>query len=863
MLSKKLLTVLSLILIAGFVLPACQPEPEVIEVTVPPEEIEVTVPPEQIEVTVPPEQIEVTVPPPVAPGLAERQGAIPDTLIVVEEPSDDQAVVRLEVGELDIYAFTVSNPEVVAAVQESAVLDSIRSFGSYNELSFNPVGPTFPGTGALNPFSVPRIREAMNYLIDREFIVQEIMGGLAAPRWLPFNLASNDYALLAAEARAIELQYAYNPELAEEIITEEMEALGATLEGGLWQFEGEDVEISVLIRSEDERVEIGDYVASQLEDIGFTVVRDYRTAAEASPIWLSGNPADGLFHIYTGGWITTVVPRNLADNFAFFYTDMGLATPLWQAYENDPEFYDLADRLDRSDFTTAEERVELMARALELSMEDSHRVWLTDRASETPKRQEAAVSADLYGAVAGSWLWPYTIQRTGEIGGSMTVGMPSILSEAWNPYDGSNWIYDMMLIRGLGENAIIPDPFTGLYRPQRLERGEVLVTEGTPIFQTLDWVDLEFTDEIVVPDDAWVDWDAEEQRFLTAGEVYTVPETVVRQSIAYYEPDTFDKVFWHDGSPFTIGDILWNMVTTFDRAKEASPYYDESKVPGFNSFMAAFRGVRIVSEDPLVIETYSNSFQPDAENTVTHWWPFYAQGQGSWHQLALGHMAEEKELAGYSASKADLLEAERLNYIAGPTIEVLNDQLEEIQETGVIPYAEFLGQWVDDDEIQTRMDNLAEWHRRRGHFWVGTGPWWLERAFPVEGTVVMRRFVDYPDMADKWAIFAEAPIAEVDLDGPANVTIGQEAVYDVFVDFAGEPYPLADIVEVKYLVIDATGNVAHVGEAVGVEDGLFELVLDADVTGNLEAGSNRLEVVVVSELVAVPSTDALTFVTAP
>lgn len=862
MLSKKLLAVLSLILIAGFVLPACQPAETIIEVTVPPEQIEVTVPPEQIEVTVPPEQVEVTIAPDV-PDPSERQGALLDTIIVVEEPSADQAITRLEVGELDIYAFTVSNPEVAASIEASDAVDGYTSFGSYNELTFNPVGPIFPETGKLNPFAVARIREAMNYVIDREYITQEIMGGLGAPRWLPFNLASNDYALMAAEARALELQYAYDFELGESIIAEEMEALGATLEGGVWQYEGEPVEISILIRTEDERQDIGDYVGNQLEDMGFTVIRDYKTSAEASPIWISGNPADGLFHMYTGGWITTVVPRNLADNFAFFYTDMGLGVPLWQAYENDPEFYDIADRLDRSDFATAEERSELMARALELCMEDSHRIWLADRAAITPKRVEAAVAADLYGAVAGSWLWPVTVQRPGEIGGSMTIGMPSILTEAWNPLDGSNWIYDMMLIRALGEMATLPDPFTGLYRPQRLERGEVMVQEGTPINKTLDWVDLEFVDSIEVPDDAWVDWDAEEQRFLTAGEVYTETETVVRKSVAYYEPDFFEKSMWHDGSEFSIGDIVMAMILSFDRAKEASPYYDEAKVPAFNSFMAAFRGVRIVSEDPLVIETYSNSFQPDAENTVSDWYPYFAQGQGSWHMLTLGLMAEEKELAAFTASKTDALEVERLSYIAGPTIAILEEQLTEVMETGEIPYAPTLGQFVDDAEIEERFANYAEWFRRRGHFWVGTGPWYLERAFPVEGTVVLQRFRDYPDMADKWLRFAEAPIAEVAVDGPGNVTIGEEAVYDVFVDFAGEPYPLDDIDNVKYLVIDATGNVAYVGEATPVEDGYFEIVLDADVTGDLEAGSNRLEVVVVSRLVAVPSTDAITFVTAP
>ncbi len=864
MLSKKLLTVLSLILIAGFVLPACQPDPEVIEVTVPPEVIEVTVPPEEIEVEVPVEvTVPVEIPVEVHPDLADRRGAIVDTVVVVEEPSFDQGVVRIDVGELDLYAHGISDPDIYAAIEAADNVDGILNFGSYNELTFNPSGPIFEGTGNLNPFAVRRVREAMNYLIDREYIVEEIHGGLGTPRWHAFNNASADYARMADVAKGLEGTYAYNPDLAEEMISEEMEALGAEMVNGVWQYEGEPVEVILLIRTEDARLDIGDYVGDQLEDIGFTITRDYRTAAEASPIWISGDPAEGQYHIYTGGWITTVVPRNQAGNFSYFYTDMGLPFPLWMAYEPTSEFYELADRLDRSDFRDLDERYEMMAQAMEWAMQDSVRVWINDDAGITPKRPEVAVAADLYGGVSGAWLWAPTLMREREIGGSMNIAMPSILTEEWNPLGGTNWIYDMMLIRGTAEMGHIPDPYTGLWWPRRFERAEVVVEEGLPVFQTLDWVDLEFADEIVVPDDAWADWDPVEQRFLTAGEVYTVPETVARMSRVYYPDDLFDTVSWHDGSPLSIGDFVMAMIMSFDRAQEESAVFDEAAVPPFQSFMANFRGVRIVSEDPLIIETYTNYYELDAEQSVTTWFPWFSFGPGSWHMLTLGLMADANLEAAFTGAKADAQEIERISYIAGPTIEILNNQLQEVLETGEIPYAPTLGEYIDDAEIEARFANYAEWYRRRGHFWLGTGPFYLERAFPVEGTVVLQRFLDYPDMADRWLIFAEPIIPEVELDGPGQVTIGEEATFEVWVEFEGAPYPAIDIESVNFLLFDATGAVAHTGEAQAVEDGLWEIVLDADVTGALEAGSNRLEAVVVSRLVAVTQFDAMTFVTAP
>lgn len=788
-------------------------------------------------------------------------GAWVDAIVAVEEPSADAAVARLESGDIDIYAYTVSNPEVLAKVEASSGLEYAQSFGSYNELTFNTAGPVFEGTGKLNPLAVARVREAMNWLIDREYMVNEFLGGLGTPRWLPFNGASNDYAMMADVARRLELEYAYDKELAAEVIGEEMVALGAELVDGKWQYEGEPVDINVLIRTEDERREIGDYVSSQLEDIGFTVTRSYGTSAELSPLWASGDPNEGLWNVYTGGWVTTVVPRDLGDNFSFFYTDMGLPWPLFQNYENDPEFYELSDKLLNRTFNTLEERRELTERALELSMKESQRIWLWDQASIAPYRTDVQVAADLYGSISGSWLWAFTVQRAGQVGGTVTIAMPSILTEPWNALAGSNWIYDMMMVRSTGEMGYMPDPYTGLYHAQRAERGEVTVLEGLPVVKTLDWVDLDFAEEIVVPDDAWADWDPVEQRFITAGEKYTETKTVLRKSVVYYPEDLYETVKWHDGSNFSIADVLMGMIVTFDRGQEGSPYYDAGAAAAYDSFMSAFRGVKIVSTDPLVIETYSDLWNVDAELNVNFWWPYFDQGQGSWHALTLGLMAEEAGEAAFSSAKADEMEVEWLSYIAGPTIDILKGQLDAALADTFIPYAPTMADYLSAEEAQARYQNLTDWYNELGHFWIGTGPLYLERAYPVEKTVSLKRYADFPDLSEKWTGFAEPMLADLFVDGPDRVAIGSEAVYDVFVDFEGEPYPAKDIGSVRYMVFDATGGLVTVGDATPVDDGLWEVVLGADITSQLAAGSNRLEVVAVSNLVAVPSSDALLFVT--
>lgn len=849
------LLVVGLLVIGSMILSACQTTPQVVtqEVIVRETVVEEVV--TTVEVVT---EVEVTP----EPTVVDRNGAWLDTIVFVEEPNADAAVTRLENGDIDVYAYTVSNADVAAKVNASAALKAYRSFGSYNELTFNTAGPLF-NNGALNPFSVPAIREAMNKLIDRTYVAQEIMRGLAVPRFFALNNASADYARLAEEARKLELLYGYDKEGAQATIAAEMEKLGATLTGGVWTYEGAPVEVSVLTRTEDERRLIGDYVATQLEDIGFTVVRDYKTAAEASPCWTRTDPLEGCFSIYTGGWITTLIDRDLADNFEFFYTPSGLSFPLWQAYTPTEEFATLATDLSNGNFTTIEERSAKMARAMELSMQDSSRIWLVDRASITPLRAEVEVASDLYGAVYGSRLWPYTLRRTGEIGGSMTIAMPSILTEPWNAIAGTNWIYDQMLIRGTGQFGTNTDPFTGIFLPQRVEKAEVVVQEGLPVGVSTDWVDLSFAADIAVPADAWADWDAETQTFITVGEKYPDGVSVLRKSTIYYPSDLFTTVKWHDGSPFSAADILMGIILTFDRAKEASAVYDEAYVPNFDSFMSAFRGVKVVSTDPLVIETYSDLWYLDAEYAVTDWWPYYAQGEASWHALTLGLLADGAGEATFSSAKSDTLEVEWMSYISGPAVQILKAKLDEATAAGLIPYAPTLGEFISADEAVARYANLAEWFRTRGHFWIGTGAFYLERAFPVEGTVILKRFTQFPDPADKWDRFSAPAIAEVEVDGDDRVTIGSAATFDVFVDFEGAPYAVADIDNVKFLLFDATGSLVKSGVATAVEDGLWEVALTADDTNALPEGASRIEVVVVSKRVALPSFGSFQFVTVP
>jgi len=254
----------------------------------------------------------------------------------------------------------------------------------------------------------------------------------------------------------------------------------------------------------------------------------------------------------------------------------------------------------------------------------------------------------------------------------------------------------------------------------------------------------------------------------------------------------------------------------------------------------------------------------DAELNVSTLWPQYGYGEGAWHTVALGVLAEENQELAFTADKADALEIEWMNYVAGPSLEILAKYLDQAMADNYIPYANVLGAYITADEAKARWENLKAWYDAKGHFWVGTGPFYLDSVFPLEKTVVLKRYEAYPDPADKWLGFGEPKLATVTIEGPARVSAGAgEATFDVYVTFHDEPYPADEISGVKFLLFNSQGAVVTTGEASMVEDGHYQIVLDADTLGQLGVGANRLEVAVTSKLVSIPALESIEFLSIP
>ena len=396
--SKNLYYVLSLLAAFSMVLAACAPQ--VAATTEAPAQTEAPVATEAPATEAPTEMPQT-----------ERRGGWLDE-IDVSVVAGDSAISQLQAGTIDFYSFNLAS-DAYPAIKEAG-LSSTQSLGGYYGISLNPA--VFTDSTKLNPFSNRKIREAMNWLIDRNYINQEIFAGGSLPKLLPVTTQLVEYTNLIDTARALESRYAYNFDKAKEVIGAEMSAMGAELDAdGTWQFNGQPITLIFLIRSDGDgtRQPIGDYISNELESVGFTVDRQYKTSSEAFPIWQGTTASEGQWHLYTAGYGVAGLGslRDESANIQQSYLNTSIqASEPFISNASDPEFQQLGDDLAQGKYVEKEARDAAMARALELALEDSLFVWVIDQQTYAPYDNDVQVTFDLATGPESTNVGPYNLR---------------------------------------------------------------------------------------------------------------------------------------------------------------------------------------------------------------------------------------------------------------------------------------------------------------------------------------------------------------------------------------------------------------------------------------------------------------------
>ncbi|WP_232473365.1 ABC transporter substrate-binding protein [Thermococcus thioreducens] len=251
----------------------------------------------------------------------------------------ENVILQIAKGEYDLgmFAFAAGKYQGLGA-DVLANLNLYKSASSYNELTFNTYHDpdkdaplvTVGDQVYFNPFAIREVRFAMNFLVSRDYIVQNIYQGSGAPMLGCIRPSHPANKYFEPVYKALGITGAGNEQLALQMIDQAMQKAaqevanyGHTLEkkDGMWYFDGQPVTVKFIIRIEDERKEIGLYVADLLEKkVGFKVDRLLWDRQKAGQVVFAKPPSNYEWNIYTGGWGTSGIPSVWIDDYtAWFY----------------------------------------------------------------------------------------------------------------------------------------------------------------------------------------------------------------------------------------------------------------------------------------------------------------------------------------------------------------------------------------------------------------------------------------------------------------------------------------------------------------------------------------------------------------
>jgi len=142
-----------------------------------------------------------------------------ESIKFIQYLDENTALEEVKNGNLDMYYYRISSDRLENTQSREGLKIFDSTGGSYSLL----VNPAV--SEKINPFSNKDARFALNYLVDRKLIVNELMRGYGSPTISYYGPTDPEYLTIIKELESF--NFKYNPTLAEEIISKSMTERGA------------------------------------------------------------------------------------------------------------------------------------------------------------------------------------------------------------------------------------------------------------------------------------------------------------------------------------------------------------------------------------------------------------------------------------------------------------------------------------------------------------------------------------------------------------------------------------------------------------------------------------------------------------
>lgn len=745
-----------------------------------------------------------------------------DSVRFIHYLDENVAIEEIKSGNLDTYFFRIPL-DLVTDIKNDVSVTLFNKIGGSFGILLNPSPSSNNDT--INPFEFRDIRFAINFLINRNFISNEVLHGYGIPMYDPFGLFSPDYPVVMDTVESF--GFHYDPDYALKQIKKTLLAHGAKLKDEKWYFKDKPIKLKVLIRSDDlQRKVLGELVSSELDQLGFTIIKDYSDLNKAVTLTQGSDPQKFLWHVYTEAFAgsTSFIKYNdavLAQMYAPWYANMpGNQNPGFWQYRNST-LDKITQKLVFSNFTSENERNNLLNEATRMGIEESVRIFLVKNIDPY------AVSSSVTGLVndfgAGITSKYSLLNAKSERDHSLKVGVKQIYQGAWNNIGGFSDAYSINIYSNIADSATLRHPFTG----------EVISMRNQILNSTTNGPD----ERIQIHPDTII-WNS------ALGWIPVEKNSTSLSKVTY-------KILysnWHNGIPMDKSDLLYSLYFMYEwgtNSGDGDLTIDPEYTSRVELGLPYFKGVRFISENgDDIVESYLDQWHYDDKEI--------AASAGVWAQEPWEITAASERLVlsndlSFSKSQSTTKNAEWLSLIIPEHANLIKQELLKMKNENFIPSP--LKGIVSLEEAKDRYEASIDWIEKHNHALISNGAFYLDRYNPSGRIIDIKIFNDssYPFERDYWSNFVNPKSIQVaSLNFSKFIKIGEENIFEfqILVDNIPLTTTNSSSVTAEFFLTDYNGNIISQGKAVPIYNkvGYFKIALPIEETDKIPLGPVTLKV---------------------
>ena len=734
-----------------------------------------------------------------------------DSIKFIQYLDENTALEEVRNGNLDMYYYRISSDRLESNQSREGLKVFDSTGGSYSIL-VNPAE-----SEKFNPFSSKDARFALNYLVDRKMIVNELMGGYGSPIISYYVPTDPEYLTIIKQLESF--NFKYNPTLAEEIISESLVERGAVKIDNKWKIEDDEIQITIFIRSDDPvRKSIGEILSAELENMGFTVKKDYGDLNKAFVVVYGSNPADSKWNLYTEGWGRSAFVKydsiGLSQMYSPWFSNMpGFNDPTYWNYEN-KKLDELTQEIYKGSFETSEKRTQLIQEAVVEGINESVRIFLASKIDQYVVNQNVEGVINDLGAGVPSRFTPINAKNNDN---ELVIAVKQIYQGAWNPVMGLTDTYSRQIWGIISDPVTFKHPFTG---------------ETFPVRAQWEVETLGLNQKIEVPIEAKM-WDPTSQKW------NNVPTNTLATSKV-----TFDFKFsnWHNGQSMDMNDILHSLYFTIEWGTQNGANdktFDTEFTPRAAQSIQTIIGINQIDSD--TIEVYVDYWHFD-ENEIAEWAALWSPIP--WEITSSMEKAVMDGKVSFSRSGATAKSVNWLSLIVTKDAEIIKENLQEYKNKEFIPNS--LKQNENTQRYyENRYESSIKWIEENNHAVISNGPFYLESYSPESRTIIVKAFDDesYPFKIGKWSEFENVQfpiIKKIDMD--KIIQYGEST--DILIEAENTD-------SILYFLMDSKGNI-QASEKLNVKENKVTIEITSEITEKLQPGANSIKVFAISNSVLKP-----------